>query len=259
MSLGAGFRGPDPASAAPSFAEIYAQVQAERAAVEPYLRCPISGDVPDLPLLASDGHLYDAEALRQWADRCARSMAPLRSPVTREVLRCWALDARGMLAPLGFCFDAAAAPARLPLPSLRPPFPAQVEVMRGSRRADAWSDALGTACRVLLGWHDGDAAEWCFPYSSEGREVLTPPPAAELLPLAAPLRGWLGLDGAALANPAHLLTAWVRIVRPGLRPARAAAGKREDPDAEAETGKGATPWRTFEQLFLALNGLRRAA
>jgi hypothetical protein len=238
-----------------SFAAAYASVRRSRELVAPFLTCPVTlealhpgaAGAAQEPWLASDGHLYSAEGLRGLGAGAAGSgSAALRSPVTREVLRHWAVRAAARLGEYGFETEAATEPAVLTFaPELRPPFAPHVEARRGTRVAESWSDAFGSACRVALGWQDGDVVEWCFPVGSDGTEILTPPPARELLPLARPLARWL-LQRNAYRNPEHVLTGWVRISRPALE-------GEEVGGAAGAAAEGSSPWRTFEELFLRLN------
>jgi hypothetical protein len=234
-------------------AALYTGLVRLRAQVEPFLQCPVSREAlaPEQAWLASDGHLYARESLEELAAHAARARMPLRSPVTREVLRPWAVCAAPRLVRFGFAvadtFASSGSTSRGllrlgdSLPWGRPPFPPHVEVMRGTRLVESWADAFGAACRVALGWQDGDVAEWCFPV--EELSILTPPPAEELRPLARHLARWLRLHGsvrnkATFSNPDHVLTGWVRIRRPAL---------------EGEACEAAAEWRTFEELFLELN------
>lgn len=221
-----------------SFAEIYDEVAADRERLARFLVCPISKETLGagrIPWLASDGHLYAGEALQEYAEHCSRAGKPLRSPMTREVLRPWAVDASEVLAAHGW-EGSGAGSAILQLPQAE-----ALEMRRGTRRAETWSDALGSACRMLLGWHDGDVIDWWFPFCSTAHEILTPPPVQELLPLAAPLLAWLGCDEAKLANPHHILTASVSLRRQEM--------ERSD---ELKASRDAPP-PTFEELFLTLN------
>jgi hypothetical protein len=210
------------------------------------MTCPISREqlTAHTAFMASDGHLYDADSLKHWAESCADRMEPLTSPVTREVLRPWACPAAEALHDAGFR-DAALPVASdvIRLRSLAPPFPPMVPVRRGTQRASSWSSSLGIACRMLLGWDDGDVVEWCVPIDScfSRPRIATPAPVRELLPLAAPVLSWLAIDAKEFSNPTHILTAWVRVIRPRL-----------DGEDEEDEGRD-TCWETLEILLLRLN------
>lgn len=235
-----------------TLAEIYAELERHRAAAEEFMVCPISREPVDplTAVLASDGYLYDPEALTAWAESCRERTEPLTSPVTREFLRSWAVPAGDTLRRAGIGAEAAEKihqPALpIPLPALEPPFSPLVAARNGTQRVGRWGCAIGVACRMLLGWEDGDVVEWCFPFVSGAKRiaVATPPPAAELSPLTDSVLRWLGIDAAELSNPKHILTAWVRLHRPGLRGESAAAA----------TGFA---WTTLEELLLRLNEPRR--
>jgi hypothetical protein len=228
----------------PTLAELLADLDRQRQAISDNLTCPISREqlTPGCAVLASDGYLYDRDALIEWAEACVARQEPVTSPVTRAVLRPWAVAAKTMLedAGLGEASDAhGPSPphdAQLtPLPSLAPPFSPMVVVRKGTQRVGRWETPFGVASRMLLGWDDHDVAEWCFPVRGEAG-IGTPPPAAQLIPLAQPLLRWLGIPHGEFSNPEHILTAWVRIHPPALR------GERSD----------ACPWRTFEEIFVEL-------
>jgi hypothetical protein len=233
-----------------SFAAMHAMLRGSRARAAPFLLCPVSREelLPDEAWLASDGHMYARDSLLELAARAARDRLPMRSPVTREVLRPWAVLAAPQLRAFGYGAEGVQKrPLLLPDGSWRgPPFAPHVEVRRGTRLAESWSTAFGSACRVALGWEDGDVAEWCFPVEED--TILTPPPVAELRPLARHLVAWLRLQGpaATFRNQEHVLTTWVRIHKPVL--------EGERPRSEDEAAK---EWRTFEELFLDLNRARR--
>ena len=264
----------------PTLAEIYAELERHRTAAEEFMVCPISREPVDplTAVLASDGYLYDPEALAAWAESCRERTEPLTSPVTREFLRSWAVPAGDTLRKAGIGAEAGeplrkagigteagetlrkagiigaeagekasqTLPQPIPLPTLEPPFSPLVATRNGTQRVGRWDCAVGVACRMLLGWEDGDVVEWCFPFVSGARRIIsvaTPPPAAELSPLADSVLRWLGIDAAELTNPKHILTAWVRLHRPGLRGERAAADR--------------PAWTTLEDLLLRLNEPRR--
>jgi hypothetical protein len=292
----------------PTLAETYAALEASRAAAADFLVCPITREPlrPEEAVLASDGHLYDPEALQAWLRRRARDLLPALSPVTRQVLRPWLLPAAPWLEEAGLgaaqawttdhaggrtpslselgqsggrrrpagsasfqepaTAAAAAAATVLPLslPASAPPFPPLVETRTGTQRASRWTTPLGVACRMLLRWDEGDVVEWCFPATADGRTILTPPPARELLPMARPVLAWLGLGADELTNPEHILTAWFRIHRPSLAGEEeeeedgGAPSAAKDLEEESRERSREARWATLELFLLRLNRPRRA-
>ena len=267
----------------------FAELQRTLARVAPYLECPITrgplwgkgkerDPEPGSPtfsatVLASDGYLYDEAALRCWADRCVAESQPLTSPVSREVLRpevTPALALPDVRVAFALTFgkamldreDGAPYSTPPPLPSARPPFSPLFDHLSGTAPASRWGCQLGVVVRMLLGWDDGDAIEWCFPVSGEGnRTIATPPPARELVPFVDSIMRWLGLRD--FRNPHHILTAWFR---PHKLTLRREPGRHDSEDDEEEEDGGQrsrnssanTPYRTMESLLVALGKAKGA-
>lgn len=193
-------------------------------------------------VLASDGQLYDLDALRTWARKCVGAGRPPTSPVTREVLRPWARRVVRSRSETG----STSAEAVVRFHWFAPPFSLHTPRIGGVVQMSEWDDRPGMLARMLLGWEDGDALEWQLPLAGNSPPApATPPPCLALLPLLPPiLRWWGGMreggDGdrsalARLALPGHLLTAPIRVVTP----------------------EGAGPWTTMEEALLALNDCLR--
>jgi hypothetical protein len=246
--------------------EVWAEEQSQRERLTAPLVCAITREIllgdagspsgakdsaPLVAVLASDGQLYDLEALRTWAGKCIRAGRPPTSPVTREVLRPWARKVvrrvvRIASGPGVSGIASGPGEAVVRFHSFAPPFSLHTPRIGGVVQMSEWDDRPGVLARMLLGWEDGDALEWQLPLSGSSPPVpATPPPCLALLPLLPPiLRWWSGMreggDGnnsalSRLALPGHLLTAPIRVVTP----------------------EGAQPWTTMEEALLALNDCMR--
>lgn len=191
----------------PLMQDMWISLLTRQKAIREYAKCPITQEElgADNAVLASDGYLYDGDALQTWLDA-----GHIHSPVTREALRGLVLKHDPEVSK--FLGDAErdlrdAEPTWLPLHMPRSPC---VSFRQGTVRAARWNTKLGVVCRIFLNWTDDDTIEWRFPVFDDTPDtLLTPPPAIELVPMARPLLRWLRLH---VDNPEHIVTCEFRVV-----------------------------------------------
>lgn len=178
---------------------------------------PISHEKLDLKtvVLASDGTYYDRDTIRQWCDQGHRT-----SPMTREVLRPWVLQAEPRITTHLMSLRVDLWSAEPPLPCIQalwnPPSPENdcgsedwIHI-HGKAKASQWNSEQGVALRSLLGWHDECTIEWKYPLLRNERTLALPRPVDEFKVIGTVLAQWIGLDLSQTTNPSHAVCAWFR-------------------------------------------------
>lgn len=200
-----------------------------RAAITPYFECcPILQGPPENPVLASDGYVYDREALRAWMRTCVERRDPIHSPVSRTILRasvCPTTLDRAIEAEVE-CRNHRAGSGTLLTHSfaLIPPRHPNgfANVRSGSARCSRWSSKAGSLIRMLLDWASDDIVEWVCPIEVDAHSaqvsIATPPPAIGLLVIAQEVARWLSISESEFTNPTHILTAYFSKRTPGAHP-----------------------------------------
>lgn len=181
------------------------------------LVCPITRQVPPLRqlVLASDGHVYDVEALRAWVNHTPST--PPKSPMTGHILRPWAEPpSEDMIRQWwvqtededeGEGEGEGEAPLNAPvvLYDARRPLlePRSFEIK--VRVGDWGNSPVAVGLRTLLEWDVEDTVRIAAPFDRHEMLLLTPPPVEEFVPLFQRLASHLKL---AYRNPEHIGTAW---------------------------------------------------
>jgi len=221
--------------------EIFARLQEAHARAAPYFqKCPILQDTPSTPVLASDGYVYDLESLRHWMETCVAKGEPVQSPMSRVCMRTFvypislqdaAKDSvlsssptrsfssptRSFSSPTRSCHHQLRAAHRRhrqppqPIHLIQTPHPSvYLNVRSGSARCSRWNTRCGVGVRMILDWMEEDIVDWVFPCDTTTSPctIMTPPPAAQLVPIAKDVARWLCLSHKEYANPTHIMTAY---------------------------------------------------
>jgi len=197
--------------------EIARRISSVQERVDAAWECPISRESIRDAVLASDGRVYEREALTSWLERCRERHEPYSSPITREALRpCAARLADSDEAILlGVQGSGGGATPDLDLVPEQSD-PSSVALRRsGSAHCRHWNTQLGVVTRMTVGWNDDDTVEWWFPVDSGGK-IFTPHTALphSLCPLADELTSWLGireLIPSGARSSMHIFTAHFRV------------------------------------------------
>lgn len=211
--------------------EIVSGLEECSTAITPYFQCcPILRSPPETPVLASDGYVYDREALCQWMRQCVERRDPIYSPINRTILRTTVrpltlqlaieeeVERRGSGGRRVFS-SKNLGPLSCLITLVPPQHPSSfANVRSGSARCSRWSSKAGSLIRMLLDWDGDDIIDWVCPIQIQEDQhivtIATPAPVPSLLIIAQEVADWLSISEMEFANPTHILTAYFSKRRP---------------------------------------------